>query len=166
MIVIMIIIDGLTKRFFNTAVAKEQMFLLRSLKNRLFLTANERTSVRASERSEWGSERKRGASRRTSGASERANEGVAQCSCPDSVMAQWVEMVWNWRVQFSFPWTNKRAKRAVWSKKMNERCVRTYEWRSEWPSTQRIDSIIILPNVDREDWSGHLTLFYVRRKCF
>merc|ERR1711989_93795 len=37
------------------------------------------------------------------------------------------------------------AKRAVRSKQMSERCERTSERRSEWPSTLVVDFIVILP---------------------
>ena len=40
-----------------------------------------------------------------------------------------------------------RAKRAVRSKQMSERCERMGERRSEWPSALRADFIVILPNV-------------------
>ena len=34
---------------------------------------------------------------------------------------------------------------------MSERCERTSERRSEWPSTRRVDCLVILPNVDSSD---------------
>ena len=40
-----------------------------------------------------------------------------------------------------------RANRAVRSKWMSERCKRTSERRTEWPSTLRVDFIVILPTV-------------------
>ena len=40
-----------------------------------------------------------------------------------------------------------RAKRAVRSKRMSERCERTSERRSEWPSALRVEFIVILPTV-------------------
>ena len=42
-----------------------------------------------------------------------------------------------------------RAKRAVRSKRMSERCERTSERTSEWPSTLRVHFIVILPTVER-----------------
>ena len=42
-----------------------------------------------------------------------------------------------------------RAKRAVRSKLMSEGCERTSERMSEWPSTLRVDSLVILPTVHR-----------------
>ena len=39
---------------------------------------------------------------------------------------------------------NERAKRAVWSKRMSERCKQKSERRSEWSSTLRVDFIVIL----------------------
>ena len=43
--------------------------------------------------------------------------------------------------------SSARAKRAVRSKRICERCERMSKRRSEWPSTQRVDFIVILPNV-------------------
>ena len=40
-----------------------------------------------------------------------------------------------------------RAKRAVWRKRISERCEQTSERRSEWPSTLRVVSIVILPKL-------------------
>ena len=46
---------------------------------------------------------------------------------------------------------------------MSERCERTSERRSEWPSTLRVDFIIILPNVrgDRKVVESHFLRSFV-----
>ena len=44
------------------------------------------------------------------------------------------------------------AQRAVRSKQMGEQCERTSKQRCKWPSTQCVDSICFLPNVERGIW--------------
>ena len=57
---------------------------------------------------------------------------------------------------------SERAKRAVRSKRMSKRYERTSERRSKWPSTLRVDFIVILPNVRSRDvkieWNRSLCL--------
>ena len=72
--------------------------------------------------------------------------------------ALWAQMIRNRRIQFigisHFPMSSRAselrsalAKRAVRSKQMSERCERMSERWSEWPSTLRVDFIVILPIV-------------------
>ena len=81
--------------------------------------------------------------------------------------AKWLAIVWKRRIHFKdkplshelgSEWASKRAnewaqrsaqaKRAVQSKRMSERCEQMSDWTSEWPSTQRVEFIDILPIVE------------------
>ena len=60
-----------------------------------------------------------------------------------------ITFIRNWLQRYPLKWAQQsaRAKRAVRSKRKRERCKRTSERRSEWPSTLRVDFVVILPNV-------------------
>ena len=59
----------------------------------------------------------------------------------------WSERVSEWANE----WVQRsEASRAERSEQTSERCERTSEFESEWPSSQRVDFTVILPNVDQD----------------
>ena len=64
------------------------------------------------------------------------------------IVPQWNEMRWNRRIHFI---DKQPLSHELGSEWMSERCERTSERTSEWPSTLRVDFIVILPNVRSND---------------
>ena len=86
----------------------------------------------------------------------------------------WARIVWNRRVHFIgknlFPMSSRasewaqrsaRSKRAVRSQRMSERCKQTSKWRSELPSSLRVDFISFQPIVpSAEDLALWVSLIF------